>query len=285
VGGLGLLIGLEDGLLSLDDPASKFMPDWQGDPVKSSILVRHLATHTSGLENPANDASTGWMREYWANPASRFELSISGTPIVFTPGGRVDYSNPGFTALSFAISSSLKGSSEPDLKKVLHARIMSPLGVPIDAYSISYGETYNVKGLKVYAAEGGGAYTARAAARVGQFMLNSGRWNGRQLIDPSWIAIATSNAAPPTAPIPDGFPAPGLGWWSNSNGVWKNVPRDAFVGAGHRDQLLVVIPSLNLVAVRFGSELGDRAPTAPDAAYWTDLERIFLNPLVEVIAR
>src|SRR5262245_22471704 len=49
VGGLSLAVAMTDGRISLDDPVSKFVPQWKADPRKAKILVRHLGSHTSGM--------------------------------------------------------------------------------------------------------------------------------------------------------------------------------------------------------------------------------------------
>ena len=50
IGGVSLAVAISDGLISLDDPAVKFEPQWQDDPRKSRIRVRHLGSQTSGIE-------------------------------------------------------------------------------------------------------------------------------------------------------------------------------------------------------------------------------------------
>ncbi|MCX6904672.1 MAG: serine hydrolase [Verrucomicrobia bacterium] len=44
VGGLSLAVALNDGRLTLDDPAAKFIPQWRGDPRKSRITLRQLGS-------------------------------------------------------------------------------------------------------------------------------------------------------------------------------------------------------------------------------------------------
>src|ERR1700680_3678697 len=51
VGGSSLMIAMHDGRLKVDDLASKYIPLWKADPQKSRIAIRHLATHTSGIED------------------------------------------------------------------------------------------------------------------------------------------------------------------------------------------------------------------------------------------
>jgi hypothetical protein len=68
----------------------------------------------------------------------------------------------------------------------------------------------------------------------------------------------------------------------NVDGVWPFLPRDAFVGAGAGHQVLVVIPSLDLIAVRYG-ETGVDA--GDDTGFWQSLADGFLKPLSDVTDR
>jgi hypothetical protein len=43
-----------------------------------------------------------------------------------------------------------------------------------------------------------------------------------------------------------------MGWWSNAGGRYTKLPKDAVWGAGAGDQLLLVVPSLNVIMVRNG---------------------------------
>ncbi|HEY3392888.1 MAG TPA: serine hydrolase, partial [Lacipirellulaceae bacterium] len=49
IGGVALAVAIEDGRIALDDPVSKFVPQWRDDPRKSQLTVRQLGSHTSGL--------------------------------------------------------------------------------------------------------------------------------------------------------------------------------------------------------------------------------------------
>src|SRR2546425_10149458 len=55
VGGMSLAVALTDGLMQIDDRASKYIPHWEADPARSRITIRHLGSHTSGLAD-AEDA-------------------------------------------------------------------------------------------------------------------------------------------------------------------------------------------------------------------------------------
>src|SRR5436190_2728764 len=134
VGGLSVAVGLSDGRISLDDPVSKFVPRWKNDSQKSLITLRHLGSHTSGLADAedsgiAHDKLTGWKGDFWKRlpvPNDPFSISRDVTPVIFRPGERKQYSNPGIAMLSYATTAALKG----DLRNLLRERVMRPIGVP-----------------------------------------------------------------------------------------------------------------------------------------------------------
>lgn len=68
----------------------------------------------------------------------------------------------------------------------------------------------------------------------------------------------------------------GLCWWLNADGVLSKVPLDMFAGAGAGNQLLIVIPSLDLIVVRNGSDL-------EPGGSWAGVEKHLLNPLMDAI--
>jgi CubicO group peptidase (beta-lactamase class C family) len=47
----------------------------------------------------------------------------------------------------------------------------------------------------------------------------------------------------------------GLLWWNNADGTMVKVPRDTYWSWGLYDSLIVVIPSLDIVAARAGKSL------------------------------
>jgi CubicO group peptidase (beta-lactamase class C family) len=112
--------------------------------------------------------------------------------------------------------------------------------------------------------------SARELARVGYLVLRGGRWRGptgerilfnkkevKALFGPARAAARARFAPTPNSPFPIEPDAPsryGLLWWTNANGrgLGPAVPRDAIYAHGYRETLLVVVPSLDLLVVRFG---------------------------------
>jgi len=287
VGGMSLLAALNDGRMAVDDAAEKYIPAWRSDPLKSKITIRHLATHSSGIEDaeegskPHNEL-TGWKGAFWKRDPNPFLISLTQAPVLFEPGSKFHYSNTGMAALAYAVTASLRGAPHSDIRTLLRERVMAPLGVPDDQWNIGYGRAYEVDGLKLYANWGGGNFTARATARVGQLMLQRGVWDGRPLFRANWVERMVKPAGTPPSDRTGGEPAPasGLCWWVNADGIWKAVPKDAFVGAGAGHQILLVVPSLSLVAVRNGGPLSGKGGRQ---GYWSAAYEHFLAPLMATL--
>jgi CubicO group peptidase (beta-lactamase class C family) len=285
VGGMSLLLAIDEGRIRADDLASKYIPSWKDDSRKSRITLRHLATHTSGIEDAEQDGLPhdklpGWKGAFWRRDPDPFSIAIRQAPAVFEPGTSYAYSNPGMAALSYAVTAGLKGAPQSDVKALLDRRVMSPLGIPPAEWSIGYGRGYEVDGLTLYANWGGGAFTPRAVAKLGLLMLQRGEWDRRQLIARESVEQSLAYAGSPVNAEANA-PASGLGWWLNTNGGWEGIPRDAFGGAGAGHQVLMVVPSLDLVVVRNGQALD---ATGRGAGFWTPLVTHVLRPVVEAIA-
>lgn len=287
VGGVSLMVALNDGLLSADDLACKYIPEWKGHPQKSKITIRHLATHSSGIEDAEQDdidhfKLPGWKGNFWKQQPDPFSVSRDEAPVMFEPGSQDAYSNPGMAMLSYAVTAALRGTEHADVRTLLRRRIMEPIGVKDGDWSIGYGKTFEVNGLNLVANWGGGGYTARATARVGRLMLRKGNWQGRQFVDSKWVKEVTKYAGTPLPDRPAGNPSPasGLGWWTNFDGMWPQVPRDAFAGAGAGNQVLLVVPSLHLIIVRNGSNLYE---SSKGEGFWSGIEKYLFNPVMDAI--
>jgi CubicO group peptidase (beta-lactamase class C family) len=88
--------------------------------------------------------------------------------------------------------------------------------------------------------EGGLYLAAPDLARVGRLYLRDGVWNGRRLLPAGWVNDATTRHVRSVA----GGWDYGYQWWIRSvSGV------DVWAGRGFGGQLLLIIPSRNIVAV------------------------------------
>jgi CubicO group peptidase (beta-lactamase class C family) len=292
VGGVSLAVAMSDGLITLDDQAAKFIPQWRNDPLKFRITVRQLGSHTAGIEdaeadNLPHEKLTGWKGDFWKRlppPCDPFTIARDDAPVLFTPGTKMSYSNPGIAMLTYAVTASLRDAPHPDaqqpsglrdIRTLLRERVMRPIGVPDDEWSVGYSQTPVVDGLPLVGSWGGGNYTARAAARVGRLMLREGDWDGRRLISADAVRQVTRDVGTPGNC--------GIGWWSNNDGSYPELPRDAFCGSGAGHQIVLVVPSLNLIAVRNGENI--EAASGDPNAYHVPLRRYLFGPLVNAIVR
>jgi CubicO group peptidase (beta-lactamase class C family) len=258
VGGVSLGVALTDRRLTLDDRVAGYVPEWTADLRRSRITIRQLGSHSSGVEdaeadNLPHDKLTGWKGDFWKRldpPNDPFTIARDRAPVMFDPGEKFQYSNPGIAVLSYAITSAYRGAgTQVDMRTLLRDRVMRPIGVADNDWVVGYGATTMVDGLPLVAAWGGGSYTARAVARVGRLMLREGDWAGTRLLSPEAVRSITRDAGTPGHG--------GIGWWSNNEGRYPKLPKDAFWGSGAGHQVVLVIPSLQIVAVRNGGSLGE----------------------------
>lgn len=90
-------------------------------------------------------------------------------------------------------------------------------------------------------------------ARLGQMMMDDGRWQGEQVLPPGWLRLASMQA------LPEGEGA-GYGaqtWipWNPVGGECKatpGVPEDTLSMTGHWGQIVAMVPSRDSVIVRMG---------------------------------
>jgi CubicO group peptidase (beta-lactamase class C family) len=274
VAGLAAAVAINDGQMSLDDAASKFVPQWRSDRQKSKITIRHLGSHTSGIEDVESDdvphdQLTGWKGDFWKRlpaPNDPFTLARDKAPVIFEPGEKSSYSNPGIAMLTYCTTAAIQPGLHKDIRALLRERVMRPIGIGDREWSIGYGSTFVVGELPLIPSWGGGGFTARATARIGRLMLRQGDWQGKQILSIEAVRAVTMDA---------GTPGTGaIGWWTNNEGEHKVLPHDAFFGLGAGHQVLLVVPSLNLIAVRNGGSL------ANEAEYDSALDAVFFGPLV-----
>jgi len=124
---------VEEGILSLDDPLDKWLPDLAAViPNGDQIALRQLAQHTTGIWDYGDDIIGAGITDpdklieaYTPTEIVQYVVD-NGTPD-FTPGeeGQWNYSNTGYILLGMVIETA-SGEKLGDLYK---ARIFDPLGL------------------------------------------------------------------------------------------------------------------------------------------------------------
>ena len=113
-----VMILVQEGKVSLEDKITKYFPD-APDSWKN-ITVRHLLTHTSGMQDYPPDLEL--RRDY---TEEEYLASFKKAPLSFAPGSRWDYSNVGYATLGILIRK-VTGTFYGDFLK---ARVFEPLGM------------------------------------------------------------------------------------------------------------------------------------------------------------
>jgi CubicO group peptidase (beta-lactamase class C family) len=123
---LAILRLRDEGRLSLDDPAAKFIPEMAALVYPTAdtapITVRHLLTHAGGFpeDNPWGD------RQLAVSDAQLDAWLRAGLPFSTAPGTAFEYSNYGFALLGRIVS---RASGMP-YRDYLAAHLLRPLGMP-----------------------------------------------------------------------------------------------------------------------------------------------------------
>ncbi len=123
----------DEGKLSLDDPAERYVPALAGLPYPTRdspvITVRHLLTHSEGFpeDNP-------WGDRQLAQPDERMrEWMRAGIPFSTAPGTAFEYSNYGFAILGQIVQ---QASGKP-YDVYVRDEILKPLGMAASTFDVA----------------------------------------------------------------------------------------------------------------------------------------------------
>jgi CubicO group peptidase (beta-lactamase class C family) len=257
--GLAGAVADTDGLLDLDEPVAFTIEEFETDPWKREIRIRQLLHFTSGLEPGVQILRADRTPDL-------YERAI-GLEMVSRPGERFQY-GPGHLFVFAEVLQRKLGSKRDDPLDYLEERILDPIGLVVAGWDRDDAGNPDVAS--------GAKLVAREWAKLGTLLKNRGRWQGQETVAPETItAVLQGSSASPEY---------GLTLWRNVSGkdgggrASRSPPTSTFypdglpdmvVAAGAGNQRLYVIPSLDLVVVRFGER--DRR--------W--LDRAFLRRLVD----
>jgi len=267
IGATLLGLAIDEGKMRLADRAADHHPTF-GVPPESNrrtgwlddITVLHLATHTAGF---------GKDKGY--------------TPVHFRPGSMFLYSDGGTNWLSECLTLAYR----QDVHALLAERVLVHLGITEADLRWASGESRpeTIEGLTRLPMNARIWASADALARIGYLYLRSGVWDGRQIVSRDFIEQlrrpVQSLAGVPTHPsnaFGGGAQNHGLLWWNNADGHMAEVPRDAYWTHGLNSNLIIVVPSLDLVVSRVAPAHADWQPN-PFRFANEDIEP-FLTPVV-----
>lgn len=96
---ISILILEERGMLNVNDPVSKYVPDF---PHGDKITLHHLLTHTSGIKDFTKIKSLGDIAQKEMTPKMMVDF-FKNEPIEFAPGEKFEYNNSGYVLLGYII--------------------------------------------------------------------------------------------------------------------------------------------------------------------------------------
>jgi CubicO group peptidase (beta-lactamase class C family) len=212
---------VQEGVLTLDDLVVSFFPDKTiGKPERywNQLRIRDLLTMNTGhAEERWPDATT----EDWA----QFFL---GTELDFLPGTHFRYNS----MATYMLSAILQRATGEMLVDYLEPRLLQPLGIPKpDWKTCPDGVNTGGWGLQVRTED---------IAKFGQFYLQKGKWEGKQLLSGDWVEMATSkqvsNGSDPANDWAQGY---GFQFWQ--------CRHNAYRGDGACGQYCIVMPEQDAV--------------------------------------
>ncbi len=179
--GIAFLRLLADGRLqSLDEPVHTFYPEWnQGQ--KARITIRHLLTQRSGLQ--CEPITT----EIYRSP-DFVQLALAAE-LSEEPGTAFRYNNKACNLLAGLVQK-IAGKR---MDVLLGEEVFEPLGIFEWSWSLdSAGNPHGMSGLQILPAD---------LVKLGQLMLDEGRWENRQLLRAADVAEAVRDyVQPPVDP-------------------------------------------------------------------------------------
>ena len=311
---MALMMLVEEGKLSIDDPVEKHLPEFKGQMLVAektpdhtvlkkpsrAITIKDLLTHTSGLigksplEASALDKLT--LREA--------VLTYALSPLTFEPGSKWSYCNPGINTLGRLVE---VASGKP-FEVFMQERFFNPLGMkdttfwPNNAQLSRLATSYKPKadntGLEATTVTylspvlgdhkrmpmpAGGLFScARDLARIYQMVLNEGTLDGHRYLKAETLKLMTTNQLGdlPKVSFAEGM-AMGLGFHivKTAQGVTESLSPGSFGHGGAYGTQAWIDPSRGLAIVLLIQRAG--LPNSDQS----EMRRVLQKTAVEVFAK
>jgi CubicO group peptidase (beta-lactamase class C family) len=235
-------IALEEGhISSIEQYATEYLPELKGTGYQN-VTIKNLLQMSSGVRFNEDygdfNSDINRMGRYFAlgMPMADFAASLVNE----NPPGTVNHYVSIDTQVLGMILVKATGQS---ISEYMKTRLWDPMGATSDAYWIvdNTGMEFALGGLNV---------TLRDYARLGVLFLDSGRWNGKQVVPEQWVLNSTRPLDPHVQPRMagntkrDGY---GYQWW---------IPygaEDEYNAQGIYDQFIYVDPDKDAVIVKLSS--------------------------------
>lgn len=207
---------VEDGLLSVSDPVSKYIPEFEGMRIidqdsgeqraaQNVMTVEHLLTHKSGLIQAIFSPDTDLGRMYAEQIPSDGSLSnlevaqrLGKLPLYFEPGTAWHYGHS-----TDVLGAVLEVAAGQPLDEILNERIFEPLGMDETTFYVSptkagriaepaHGQMADNTLVRPQLSGGGGLNsTTEDYVRFAQMLLQGGEYRGARILETETLALMT----------------------------------------------------------------------------------------------
>lgn len=224
---------MEGYIKNLDQPVSDFLPTFN-EGLAAKMTVGDLSSMASG---------TNWDEKYYS-PLSittrayfddDLEKVMLGLKVPNEPGKSFKYSSGDTQMLAMVI--------EKATGKKLYNYLTESFWKPLNSENPTLWQV-DSEGHDLVKAYCCIASNAKDFARFGKLYKDHGKWNGKQILDSTFVAKSLK-------PVHSDGSMYGYGWWLKTMGA-KNF----FMMRGHLGQYVIVEPNDNVIIVRLGHSKG-----------------------------
>jgi len=257
------------GTLSLEDPVSDYLQRPAAAPAEGAaafgaLKVRHLLEMGTGLQ---------WSESYEAGIVGSNVLQmiyLSGYKDMADyvlrqpfkpegPGKVYNYSSGDMSLVWAVLKKSCGATPGCDYDRLPWDLLFTPLGM-------GPGTAFEQDGAGVFVGSSYVFMSLLDMGRVGLLYMRDGMWGDKRILPEGYVKLtATPNQSYQSEGtvvrdlLSDGVY--GLTWWLNAPakdfpvGSYPSFPPDMYAALGHYGQLIVVVPSKDLVFIRTGADL------------------------------
>jgi CubicO group peptidase (beta-lactamase class C family) len=216
-------------LLNVNDKVISFFPADVPDTISTNLAqmtVKDLLTMSAGMDPDPTYRVRG------AN--GNWEKTFFRTPVLNEPGSKFLYNS----LATYMLSSIVQKVTGQKVIDYLTPRFFEPLGITgIDWEANSQGVNTGGWGLRLKTED---------IARAGQFYLQKGKWNGKQLLPAEWIEEATSIKIFQSPDAPQ-TKKDSSDWMQGYCYQFWRCRNNAYRGDGAYGQYMIIMPDLDAV--------------------------------------
>jgi len=255
-----MFMAIQDGYIkSLNQPVCDFLPAFcEGKAAK--MTVGDLSSMASG---------TNWDEAYYSplsiTTRAYFDDDLAkvmnGLKMDTEPGQAFKYASGDTQMLAMVIEK----ASGKKLYDYFEESFWKPLGAENETLWQVDSDDHDL--VKAYCCI---ASNAKDFARFGKLFKDHGKWNGKQILDSSYVAMTVK-------PRFTESPEYGYGWW-----LHNQLDKNFFMMRGHLGQYVIVQPDDNVIIIRLGHQ---KSPNFnPDGIYTYDIS-LYIEEAYEMLEK